>query len=330
VKLKTHPRLVGAFVLGAIALVLAAIVALSSGSWLARKDYFTVYFPGSVRGLNTGAAVTFRGVKVGKVDDVKAFLTGRPDPLIQIEVVIEIWGNVVETPEGMPQPFARAGSSAEFAQGLINRGVRARMMSQSLLTGQKYIELDFLPREPARFAGLRPRYPELPTTPTAMDRMSQKVEDLFERISDLPLDRMLENLERALQSLRTLLESPDLNAAIVGARRSTETLQPLLQDTRSAVGDARRLMDTLGSEAKDTGGEARETVRQARARLERLEGALASLENTLRGADDTRMTAAQTLDELNRTLKAVRNLVDYIQTHPEAVVLGKERAKEKP
>jgi paraquat-inducible protein B len=328
--LKTHPRLVGAFVLGAVALVLAAILALSSGSWLARKDYFTVYFPGSVRGLNPGAAVTFRGVKVGKVDDVKAFLTGRTDPLIQIEVVIEIWGNVVETPEGVPKPFARVGSSAEFAQGLINRGVRARMMSQSLLTGQKYIELDFLPKEPARFAGLKPRYPELPTTPTSMDRLSQRIEDLLSRISELPLDRMLENLERALQSLRTLLESPDLNAAVAGARRSTEALQPTLVEMRSAVADARRLMETLGSEAKETGGEARETVRQARARLERLESALASLESTLKGADDTRMTAAQTLDELNRTLKALRNLVDYIQTHPEAVVLGKERAKEKP
>jgi paraquat-inducible protein B len=330
VSAKTHPRVVGAFVLGAVSLVLVAIVALSSGSWLARKDYFTVYFPGSVRGLNPGAPVTFRGVKVGKVDDVKAFLTGRPDPLIQIEVVIEIWGNVVETPEGVPKPFARVGSSAEFAQGLINRGVRARMMSQSLLTGQKYIELDFLPKDPARFAGLRPRYPELPTTPSAMDKMGQKVEELFAKLSELPLDRMLDNLEKALQSLRTLLESPDLNGAISGARRATEALEPVLKDARVAVGDARKLMDTMGGEVKDTGGEARLALQEARARLERVESALSTLETTLNGADDTRMTATQTLDELSRTLKALRNLVDYIQTHPEAVVLGKERVKEKP
>jgi paraquat-inducible protein B len=321
---------VGAFVLGAITLVLAAIVALSSGSWLARKDYFTVFFPGSVRGLNPGAPVTFRGVKVGKVDDVRAFLTGRPDPLIQIEVVIEIWGNVVETPEGAPRPFVRAGSSAEFAQELINRGVRARMMSQSLLTGQKYIELDFLPGEPARFAGLRPRYPELPTTPSAMEKVGQKVEELLAKVSDLPVDRMLDNLEKALQSLRTLLESPDLTGALAGARRSTEALEPVLKDARLAVGDARRLMDTVGSEAKDTGGEAREALREVRARLARAEDALQGLESTLRGADDARITATAALDELSRTLKALRSLVDYIQTHPEAVVLGKERAKEKP
>lgn len=326
---KAHPRLVGGFVLGAVALVLAAIVALSSGSWLARKDYFSVYFPGSIRGLNPGAPVTFRGVKVGKVDDVKAFLTGRPDPLIQIEVVIEIWGNVVETPEGVPRLLGRNASSAEFAQGLINRGVRARMMSQSLLTGQKYIELDFLPKEPARYAGLKPRYPELPTTPSSMEKVGQKLEDLLAKLSDLPVDRMLDNLEKALQSLRTLLESPDLTGAISGARRGTEALEPALKDLRLAVADARRLMDTVGGEVKDTAGETRLTVREARARLERAEAALQALEGTLKGTDDTRMTATRTLDELSRTLKALRNLVDYIQTHPEAVVLGKERAKEK-
>jgi phospholipid/cholesterol/gamma-HCH transport system substrate-binding protein len=326
---KAHPRVVGAFVLGAVVLVLAAILALSSGTWLARKDYFTVYFPGSVRGLNPGAPVTFRGVKVGKVDDVKAFLTGRPEPLIQIEVLIEIWGNVVETPEGVPRPFGRSSSSAEFAQGLINRGVRARMTSLSLLTGQKYIELDFLPKEPARFAGLKPRYPELPTTPSSMEKASQRIEELLGKLSDLPVDRMLENLEKALQSLRTLLESPDLSGAVSGARRAADDLGPTLRDVRLAVAEVRRLTETVGGEVKDTGGETRLALREARARLEGLEKAVGALEGVVKGTDDTRLTAARTLDELARTLKALRNLVDYIQTHPEAVVLGKERAKEK-
>jgi hypothetical protein len=68
--------------------------------------------------------------------------------------------------------------------------------------------------------------------------------------------------------------------------------------------------------------ETRDTVAQA-------EKTLATLEDTLRGADDARVTATRTFDELSRALKALRNLVDYIQTHPEAVVLGKEPSKEK-
>ena len=62
---KTHPRLVGAFVLGAVALVLAAIVLLSSGGLFQERPRFVVFFPGSVKGLQTGSQVTFRGVRVG-------------------------------------------------------------------------------------------------------------------------------------------------------------------------------------------------------------------------------------------------------------------------
>ena len=63
---KTHPRAVGAFVLGAIALVLGAIVLLSSGNWFEPKSLFTVFFPGSVRGLNKGDIR--RGDVAGPVD----------------------------------------------------------------------------------------------------------------------------------------------------------------------------------------------------------------------------------------------------------------------
>ena len=109
---RAHPRAIGVFVLGAIALVLAAIVLLSSGNWFEPKSLFAVFFPGSVRGLNKGAPVTFRGVKIGEVKDVTAFLTGRDDPLIQIEVVIEIRTKVVEAPEGGSRPFAGASPDA--------------------------------------------------------------------------------------------------------------------------------------------------------------------------------------------------------------------------
>ena len=59
-----------------------------------------VFFPGSVKGLQAGSAVTFRGVKVGEVVEVTAFLTGLPDDPIQIEVVCELYGDVVKPPEG--------------------------------------------------------------------------------------------------------------------------------------------------------------------------------------------------------------------------------------
>jgi len=104
VSARTHPRLVGAFVLGAIALVLGAIVVLTSGGF-EHRDRFTVFFPGSVSGLNPGSPVTFRGVKMGEVVKVSPILTGRSDDPIQIEVVIEFYGDVLEAPPGVANPY---------------------------------------------------------------------------------------------------------------------------------------------------------------------------------------------------------------------------------
>jgi len=328
VSARTHARAIGGFVLGAIALVLVAVVLLSSRGWFETRERFAVYFPGSVRGLNKGAPVTFRGIKVGQVAEVTALLTGKPDPLIQIEVVIELIGNVVKAPVGVPR-FLEGLTAQAQAQALIERGIRGRLMSQSLLTGQKYVDFDFLPEEPARFSGLNPRYPELPTMPTAMEKLGDKAEQVMNKLAELPLDQMLENVQRALESIRKLVESEDLKGALAGARRGANELAPTLRDVRAGVADARTLIDSLGVEVKETAGEGRQTIREARDALSRVERAMGSLETTLQGTDDARVRASLTLEELDRTLKALRNLVDYIQTHPEAVVLGKSKEKEK-
>ena len=319
---RTHPRLVGAFVLGGVALVLGAVLLLSGRDWFERRERFSVYFPGSLRGLNRGAAVTFRGIKVGEVAEVTALATGQASPPIQIEVVIELVGNVIEAPAGLAPPFAGLSGPA-LARELTARGFRGRLMSQSLLTGQKYIDFDIRPGDPARMLGIRPRYPELPTTPTAMEKIGDKAEDVMDKLADLPLDQMLENFRKTLESARKLLDSPDLHGTLAGARRATEKVPPALEDLRTAVADARRLMDTLGGETRETASDARETIRAAREALDRVEKTLGTVETTLQGTDEARVRAAQTMEEFDRTLKALRNLVDYVQTHPEAIVLGK-------
>jgi paraquat-inducible protein B len=322
---------VGLFVLGAVALVLAAVVALSSGNWLARRDRLTVFFPGSVKGLSPGAPVTFRGVKVGEVKEIKAILTGQPSPPIQIEVVIEVVGSVVQIPPGQPVPAALSpkATPADFARDLIARGIRARMMSASFLTGQKYIDLDFLPEEPARFAGLNPHYPELPTTPTAMEKLGDRAEAIVAKLAELPLEEMLEDVRKAVQAAREVLESRDLRDTFAAASRGTRKMEPTLAQIQTAFRTADETLGALRSETGPTADEARQTLRGFREAASRAQESLDVLKGTLHGTDDTRLTASQALEELTYTMQALRNLVDYLQTHPEAVVIGKRNSKEK-
>jgi paraquat-inducible protein B len=328
VSAKAHPRLVGAFVLGAIGLVLAAIVALSAGNWLARRDRFALYFPGSVKGLDKGAPVTFRGVKVGQVKDVQAFLTNRPAALIQIEVVIEVRQSVIEVPPGqsVPADLLPSASAKDFASGLIARGIRARLKSASVLTGQKYIDLDFLPEESARFAGLRPRYPELPTSPTAAERLGDRAEEIVEKLAELPLEQTLDDLRKTLGAAREVLESHDLREAFAGANRSAHKMESTLAQVETTFHTAADTLAALHSETAPTAEEARQTLRAFHKTADQAQASLTDVKETLSGADDTRLTATHALDELIHTLQAFRNLAEYLQTHPEAIVIGKGRS----
>jgi paraquat-inducible protein B len=329
VSARAHPRAVGAFVLVAIALVLAVVVVLSSGTWFAPRDHFVVFFPGSVRGLNPGAPVTFRGVQVGQVRDVTAFLTGKPDPMIQIEVEIEFRRTVIEAPEGVVQPWARL-RGAELARRLIASGIRARLLSQSLLTGQKYIDFDFLPDEPARFSGIPRRYPELPTTPTALERLSQRSEELMQKIADLPIDQVVEEVRKFIQSVNRFLASPELERAIRGTSRAAEALRPTMEELRTTMADLRRVSQSLDTSVGSTSSETAETARRLRSTLDRLDRTLGRIDQTALATDETRVHAAETLDDLSRTLASLRALAEYIQTHPEAMVLGKARPEAPP
>jgi paraquat-inducible protein B len=323
---KTHPRLVGAFVLGAIALVLAAVVFLSSGGWFQERARFVVFFPGSVKGLQTGSEITFRGVRVGEVVEVAGFLTGLPDNPIQIEVVCELYGNVVQVPEGVANPYAGLGPKERIGL-FVEQGIRARMMSASLLTGQKYIEMDFMPDEPARLAGLSRRYPEIPTTPTAMEKVGERMEALMQKIAEVPLDQVVENVQTAIRAARELLESPELKGTLKGAERAASSIEPTLAEARETLKTTREVVESLGKETEGLGDEVSQMLAELRERLERTEKTFTTLEATLRGADDARVDVSATLVELEQALKAFRHLAEYIQTHPEAILQGKEKEK---
>jgi methyl-accepting chemotaxis protein len=148
------------------------------------------------------------------------------------------------------------------------------------------------------------------------------------KVAELPLDQMLEDLRKTLESTRALVDSEDLRGALQGARRAGHAAGPALDELRAAAKDARGLVSTLERRVEGTGTEVSEAVAELRRATARAERAMGTLEATLEGAEETRVAAALALEELTRTMKAMRGLAEYVQTHPEAVVLGKPKAEE--
>ena len=149
---KANPAVIGGFVVGAAALLVVGVLVFGSGKlWKATRPWVS-YFPGSVKGLQVGAPVTFRGVKIGQVTSIKAVLNVRDEPLtILTPVYWEYDTDMVETvgiSRAELNKMAAAGRPVD--QLLIKRGLRAQLQLQSFVTGQKFIQIDFHPDTPIR------------------------------------------------------------------------------------------------------------------------------------------------------------------------------------
>jgi paraquat-inducible protein B len=322
-RVKTHPRLVGIFVLGAVAIGLAGVLLLTSQDFFAPKERYAVFFPGSVKGLAPGSPVTFRGVQIGEVSQVTPFVTGG-EPPVQIEVVLEIRPTDVEAPEGGPNPF-RNLAGADLAQALIDRGVRARLLTQSIITGQRYIDLDFMPSERGRFTGLGRQYPELPTSLSSLEKLGEEAGDFLEKLASLPLDQVFSNANAAFARLDTLLASPNLDGFLANAGRSAQALEPTLVELRKTLENVNVVVQRLDSEMQRAGNTTRDTAEDLRKVLIRADSTLQRLEKAFNGVEDTQFQALRTMNDMSRTLEAMRNLLEFLEVHPEAFIAGKPK-----
>ena len=325
--------LIGSFVLGSVVLLVAAVVLFGSRTWFTKVDRNVLFFQGSVKGLRVGAPVMFRGVEIGQVTDI-ALRVNPADLTGYVPVYIEVYQDKV-----MPVGERRAGNEA-FLQALIQKGLRAQFQPQSLLTGQLMINLDFYPETPASLVGLEHRYPEIPTIPSDLEKLTRR----FEQI---PLEEIADKLNQTLTSVNRLLDSPDLQASLVSVNR-------LLQNGNTFLANLNTQLPALGADVHQTTAAATAALAQAEKTMRLDEGQpgqlAASLRETLAVAQSTLKEtqaavqnvngiAAQNADlgyEVGRALeqitnlsRSMRDLADYLDRHPESLLRGKKNDDKK-
>jgi paraquat-inducible protein B len=266
------PTAVGGFVLGALVIVVATILFFGGGDVFAPKDRAVVYFQDSVGGLGTGAPVTFRGVRVGSVNRVGLML----DPAtltVRIPVYLEL----------EPKQVTVAGGVAHLPmlQQMIEAGLRAKLVPQSLVTGEMLVELDLSPGTPARLVG--PQDVGVPEIPA----VQSDLQELRQQISQAPI------AETVAQALRTLTAIEKL------ADRVDGEIRPLAASARGTLESTGRTMDAASLTLERLGGEASSTLTDARGLL--LD---ARRQVTERGEDVSR-----TLTDADKTLQAARGLI---------------------
>jgi paraquat-inducible protein B len=319
---------IGAFVLGAIAIAVAGIFVLGGGKFLKKKYMQVMYFDGSVKGLKVGAPVTFRGVKIGTVSDI-TIRANAQDLTTRIPVVVEVDPDSIETTDGRLE---------DQLTRLIEKGLRAKLELQSMVTGQLQIELDFMPDKATRLVGGKTKYPEIPTVPSTLSKLAKNLEEI-------PLTEISQRVSAILARIEEFMENPALDQSVQNLNRTILEAQKLIEDVRghvdpimgsakTAIGHADELMvnfnkqiEPLAASAKKTADAVTEAANAASPAINEVGKAISNIATLTGKGSDERRQLDRTLKELQAAARSIKVWAEYLERNPEALIRGKGRSK---
>ncbi|HET8722576.1 MAG TPA: MlaD family protein [Anaeromyxobacteraceae bacterium] len=309
---RANPKLVGSFIIGGVLLLLLAVAALVSGTFLTKSTTFVSFFPESVRGLQIGSPVTFRGVPLGQVTGIEAFMAGK-ERGIDIQVTYKVNLDRIHGSAGVMQQL-QSMSAEEAARMLSEKGLRAELLATSLVTGQLYIDLDFHPDLPPRVLDVQVSHPQIPTAPTKLQLIGNRLEKLANAVSDLPLDEIARNLSDTLVAIRDLARSQEIRSALASAGAAGKDLSRTLESVDRLVGEVR---------GKVRDADVQQVIADLHRTLDAAEKGLLQIQQTIAGTSGAQREFTHTLSEIARAAAAVRVLAEYLERNPSALVEGK-------
>ncbi|MCP4686869.1 MAG: MCE family protein [Desulfobacterales bacterium] len=290
---RTNKAMIGGFVLGAVGLAVAGILVFGSGSYFSEREMCVMYFKGSVKGLNVGAPLLFRGVKVGSVKKILVRVDNK-SLKFRIPVFVEFERDRITNIGGKKW---LAGQDLDDAfNRLLNRGLRAQLEIQSMVTGQLIVSLDFYPDSPLVLIGDDPDYREIPT-------IQSSLEELVELLEKAPVEEIFGKLLAAMEGIEKVVNSGELHDSI-------HTLNAGLKDVRKLVKNMDDKVSLLSSDLHKTLADAQALIRNADGQITRVGadiGAAAKDVRKLVNNMDSRV--APIASGVEETLGETRNLV---------------------
>lgn len=309
---RANPVAIGAFVVGAVVLLVIGIMAFGSGAFFQNTTTYVMFFGGDVSGLRVGAPVTFRGVPLGTVTDIRATLQRRRQRVeTRIAVYAELQEGAIDIGEDIPSP----GEAHEGYRLLIDNGLRAQLQWQSLVTGQLFVQLDLHPDEPAIFVGGDPDVLEIPTIPTPLEMAQRSIRRVLERLDELPLEEIVQNLNRTLEGAGKLLNADS-------TMRAVENLDAAVDEWRETIQGIGGRVDALSDEVGQTLASARGAIEEARRAIADARGTVGAL------SEDSalRYEVSTLLAEATEAARALRTLAETLERNPESLLTGRSGA----
>jgi paraquat-inducible protein B len=285
---------IGTFVIGAVAIVLAAVLFLGRGKFFENTGTYIAFFGGSVKGLSIGAPVSFRGAPVGKVKDVSIVYKPDRDELI-IPVLLELDADSVRGLNTLKERNGN-GEGPELVKRLIDKGLKAQLALDSIVTGQLFVQLDFMPKVPVRMmSGDDEDYQEIPTAPSPLEKLQ-------ETLQQLPISELVNKTVAALEKIDTILSSDDVSNAFTnlnGALVELKTLASNFDERSEGI------------------------LKEFKVVIDQISATLQTVQTTLKDGAPLTGKASAALDEISNSARSLRRLADALEEHPEALLRGK-------
>jgi paraquat-inducible protein B len=307
-------------VLFSLCLAVAAIVLFGSGRFMRRRLAFVCFFKGNLNGLKVGAPVKFAGVQIGTVARIRLKLPPgegilRPD--LAKQVLLPVICEIDET------AIASGGGPNEYLnphgiEQMVQEGLRAELAMESFLTGLLYIEINMHPETRVELV-LVPgtgRYPEVPTVPTKLQAVQEQALKALAKLDQIDLSAMIRSLTDTANSVNNLANSPGVKHAIDSLSGAAESLEEVSASINKLANDVDNKVDPLVASLRQTSGDADLALRQATRTLSQVQETFAP--NTPLSYELTKA-----LEDVSSASASVRQLADYLQRNPSALLRGK-------
>jgi paraquat-inducible protein B len=321
---KANPKLIGGFVLGAVALVVVGVLVFGGGRWFAQVETYVSFFRGSVQGLGVGSPVTFRGVPIGQVKQVDLLYD-----VEQLDFLIEV---VFETDS---RSFRQIGEDKDDTRTrldrLIKNGLRAQLVQQSFVTGQLAVQVDMFPGTKAQLVGLDPDVIEIPTIPSTVEALEGTIRRIAEKLDQMDFTKVVDDLEAIVASIKEIVASNRTEKTIANIDQAVVEARELLTKLNSHVDPLATSFEEASQTAQGALSEAQRMFVDARAALGRMEKTLARAETLMTSANTViepgsalQFELVTALREVSGAARSLRSLANALERNPNSLLFGRQ------
>ena len=224
---------------------------------------YVLRFKGTVRGLTEGAPVEYRGLRIGTVRAIELGRDAQFEDVVSPVVLIDVEPQRTMAYRDIDEMTARGRADSKYEKDprgrvaeLVKKGLRARLQTGNLVTGQLFVELDIFPDAPAAEVKMSGPYQEIPTLPNSLEGIIASVNRILDRVEKSDLQGTLDNLNQLMVSA---------NGLVTELERNTPQLAGELRTTLKTANSALVALESTAAADGEIGGQVQAALREVSA-----------------------------------------------------------------